>query len=324
MNILIIAPKVQSNNSGNQATAKRWQQLLIEARHQVEISDSFQAQIPDILIAIHLRKSHQSIVDFKSKFPSKPLITLGAGTDLYRDLSNQKYIDIIKKSIKLSDTILVLQNLATSLFDEEAQKKVTVIYQSTDIDSFPTKVDPHSDKKEFRVVVIGHPREIKDSLRAALASRELPSHSNIKVKLCGKPANSELLALIQQEAASNSRFHWQGELSRKQTWSTLRSSDVMVISSLGEGGANVVSEACVIGLPVLATKIDGNIGLLGEGYQGYFQPRGTKQLSSLMLRCEQNKAFLQTLREQIKSKSNLFSKQQESLTLQKVILNLTS
>jgi hypothetical protein len=37
----------------------------------------------------------------------------------------------------------------------------------------------------------------------------------------------------------------------------------MPISSLAEGGANVIGEAAVVGIPVLASRIPGNVGLLG-------------------------------------------------------------
>ena len=39
-----------------------------------------------------------------------------------------------------------------------------------------------------------------------------------------------------------------------------------------EGGAHVVIEAVRSGTPVLASRIDGNVGLLGADYRGYFAP----------------------------------------------------
>ena len=56
----------------------------------------------------------------------------------------------------------------------------------------------------------------------------------------------------------------------------------MVISSLSEGGANVISEAAVAGVPVLASRIDGNVGLLGADYPGYFPVGDTEALARLL------------------------------------------
>ncbi len=61
----------------------------------------------------------------------------------------------------------------------------------------------------------------------------------------------------------------------------------MVISSLSEGGANVISEAVVAGVPVLASRMDGNVGLLGGGYPGYFPVGDTPALARLLERLEQ-------------------------------------
>ena len=54
----------------------------------------------------------------------------------------------------------------------------------------------------------------------------------------------------------------------------------MVLSSLSEGGANVVSEAVAAGVPVLASRIDGSVGLLGRDYPGYFPVADTAALRS--------------------------------------------
>ena len=58
----------------------------------------------------------------------------------------------------------------------------------------------------------------------------------------------------------------------------------MVISSRMEGGANVVCEALRIGVPVLASRISGNVGLLGAGYPGYFPLEDERALARLITR----------------------------------------
>jgi len=71
----------------------------------------------------------------------------------------------------------------------------------------------------------------------------------------------------------------------------------MVISSVMEGGANVVSEACVAGLPVIASDIAGNTGLLGQDYPGLFPAGDTAALAALMNRVEQDPYFCAALTE---------------------------
>jgi len=42
-----------------------------------------------------------------------------------------------------------------------------------------------------------------------------------------------------------------------------------------EGGANVISEALALGVPVLSSCIGGSLGLLGADYAGYFRAGDT-------------------------------------------------
>ena len=68
---------------------------------------------------------------------------------------------------------------------------------------------------------------------------------------------------------ADSRYQWLGEIPHWQVRKKLARSHVMVISSKMEGGANVVTEAIAAGTPVIASRIAGNIGMLGLDYAGF-------------------------------------------------------
>ena len=68
----------------------------------------------------------------------------------------------------------------------------------------------------------------------------------------------------------------------------------MVLSSRSEGGANVISEAIVAGVPILASRMDGNVGLLGADYPGYFPVGDTQALARLLWRIEADAPFVAT------------------------------
>ena len=52
----------------------------------------------------------------------------------------------------------------------------------------------------------------------------------------------------------------------------------MVLSSVSEGGANVDFRGRRrAGVPVLASRMDGNVGLLGSDYPGYFPVGDTRK-----------------------------------------------
>ena len=96
----------------------------------------------------------------------------------------------------------------------------------------------------------------------------------------------------------------------------------MVISSVMEGGANVVSEAIVAGLPVLASDIDGNIGLLGEDYRGYYKVKDEKSLAALLNRAETDAAFLRGLTAQIRKLQPKFRPAREVAAWRKLLKDL--
>jgi glycosyltransferase involved in cell wall biosynthesis len=72
-----------------------------------------------------------------------------------------------------------------------------------------------------------------------------------------------------------------------------------------EGGAHVVSEAIAAGVPVIASDIAGNVGLLGEDYPGYFPVGNEQALAALLLRAETDSNFLRSLKAAVKARRSL-------------------
>ncbi|HKC30286.1 MAG TPA: glycosyltransferase, partial [Burkholderiales bacterium] len=97
----------------------------------------------------------------------------------------------------------------------------------------------------------------------------------------------QALAAMQRD----SRYRWLGGVPHGRALAWLASSHAMVISSRMEGGANVVCEALRVGVPVLASRISGNVGLLGERYPAYFALEDEKALAELIHRAATDRKF---------------------------------
>jgi glycosyltransferase involved in cell wall biosynthesis len=138
-------------------------------------------------------------------------------------------------------------------------------------------------------------RDVKDPFRTALASRLLPATSRIRVLHVGQALSHDMMQTAQAEANVNPRYHWLGELPRWRARRVLARSHILVLSSKMEGGANVISEALAIPVPVLASRISGSIGLLGQDYPGYFPVGDTQGLAQLLEKVEHNAGFYQAL-----------------------------
>jgi glycosyltransferase involved in cell wall biosynthesis len=113
------------------------------------------------------------------------------------------------------------------------------------------------------------------------------------------------------EQVRNPRYRWLGPLSQARTRRLIARSRVLVLSSRMEGGANVISEAVVDGTPVIASRIPGSVGLLGDDYSGYFPVGDTQSLRELLVRAETDAGFYARLQQQCASLTPLFRPEEE-------------
>jgi glycosyltransferase involved in cell wall biosynthesis len=85
----------------------------------------------------------------------------------------------------------------------------------------------------------------------------------------------------------------------------------------------VISEALVSGLPVIASRIIGTVGLLGPDYPGYCPASDTEALGALLWRAEQDPDFLARLRQVCAVRADLFRPERENASLDRLIRDLT-
>ncbi|MGH1569697.1 glycosyltransferase [Methylobacterium sp. P31] len=85
----------------------------------------------------------------------------------------------------------------------------------------------------------------------------------------------------------------------------------------------MISEALVSGLPVIASRIVGTVGLLGPDYPGYYPVSDTGALGALLLRAEEDPDFLGSLRRACVGRADLFRPEREKASLDRLIRDLT-
>jgi putative glycosyltransferase (TIGR04348 family) len=303
--IQLITPAPLRFNNGNKITAVRWARILRKLGHKVAIEQKYTGKSCDLLIALHARRSYESIQNFHERHPQAPLIVALTGTDLYRDIQTDHSA---QRSLELATRLVVLQKRALAELPEQFHSKTRVIYQSAE----PYKTPPSRITGNFKVCVIGHLRQEKDPLRTALAVRGLPTTSKIEVLQVGRALDHELAKQVQAEAASNPRYRWAGELPYWMTRRVLARSHLLVNTSRMEGSSNVLSEALASSVPVIASKIPGLMGTLGNGYPGYFPVGDTAELARLLLKAESDRPFYRLLQRRCARLSSLVHPQRES------------
>jgi putative glycosyltransferase (TIGR04348 family) len=314
MYIALITPYGPEQQNGNWHTAARWTAFLREAGHRVDVSTAWNGEPADLMIALHARRSAPSIHAFAAKHPDRPLIVVLTGTDLYRDIRHDADA---QQSLKLAHRLVVLQEKGVEELPPELAAKTRVIYQSApDIPRQPQSQD------HFEVLVIGHLREEKDPFRSALAAALLPEHSRIRITHLGRALSSEMKEKAKALQSKISRWLWLGEVSHEVVMDRLSRAHLMIVSSLMEGGANVICEALAAGVPVIASDISGNIGMLGQDYPGYYPVGDEHQLAQVLSRAESDENFYVRLASLCQARRELMTPKREASSVRKLTLEV--
>ncbi len=317
LNISLITPAKKQSKNGNRTTVIRWARMLREMGHHVRIDVEYGGEAADMMIALHAWRSAAAILRYKDQFPDRPLLVALAGTDVNTFLKSDPETTL--RSMQMANALICLHDLIGEALPATLRKKLHVVRQS----ALPLAGPRRPARRNFYICVIGHLRDEKDPFRTALAARQVPPASLIRVIHLGKAHNPELSSQAATEMAVNPRYHWLGEVPGWRVRRELAKTRLMVISSSQEGGANVISEAIVAGVPVIASHIAGNVGLLGCDYSGYYPVGDEVALARLLRRAETEPAFLMTLERQGRKLKPLFRPSHEKAALKRIVNSVT-
>jgi putative glycosyltransferase (TIGR04348 family) len=312
--IVIISPATAKANNGNWQTASRWARFL-GGRYQVTLLDEWNGLPCDALIALHARRSSSSVAAFAAAWPARPCVLVLTGTDLYRDIKTNTDA---QRTLRLATRLVVLQEAGLLELETQLRGKASVIYQSAEpLDP----VMPGGRGQDTEIIMIGHLRDEKDPLTFMQAAALVTSPGVRMTHIGGAldPALGEQ-ALATQQAVP--RYRWLGNLPHASTREHLRQSRLMVIASKMEGGANVIIEAVTSGVPVLASDISGNRGMLGADYAGYFPVGDSKALARMIDQTVADPALYVLLKAQCNARAPLFSPEREQAAVLQLVDNL--
>jgi putative glycosyltransferase (TIGR04348 family) len=333
LRVVIVSPALADANNGNWQTARRWQRLLSghDARIVRQWPDAatnaatrIPAHVPtrkgdadDVILALHARRSADSVQAWHTRHGQRGLGVVLTGTDLYRDIGHDLQA---QKSLELAHSLVVLQELGPQSLAPAHQAKVRVIFQSTGTRRTLAKTSRH-----LRVVMVGHLREEKDPLTLMAAARLLPPDAGVFIDHIGAALDPALGQAAQATQAQCPHYRWLGALPHAQTLQRIQRAHLLVHTSRLEGGAHVLMEAVCSGTPVLASRIDGNAGLLGENYDGLFEPGDAQALANLLQACtalQNGHHLVAHLRLQCALRAPLFEPQAERAALHRWVQDL--
>lgn len=313
--LCLVTPALASANNGNWQTASRWARMLSVDYHVI-LADRWQAgrvggKPCDAMLALHARRSSPSIQAFAQAHPRQPLIVALTGTDLYRDIAID---DDARRSLALATRLIVLQDQAPNDVPAEHRPKVDVCFQST-----PLRRSVPKTNQRLRAVAVGHLRDEKDPLTLMRAMRRLHARTDIVLDHIGAPLDSALAKEAAALAHAQRNYRWLGNVPHAATLARIQRAHVLVHPSVMEGGAHVVMEAVCSGTPVLASRMAGNVGMLGADYRGYFAVGDDAALAALLVRARDDTVWLGHLTQQATTRAAWFAPERERQTLRAIV-----
>ena len=311
--VCIVTPALADANNGNWHTARRWCEFL-RGVADAQITLAWDGAPVDALIALHARRSAESIERFRAAQPSAPLGLVMTGTDLYRDLQIDPRA---QHSLECASHIVVLQDEGLHTLPGPACAKARSIVQSA-----PRLVRHDQARTYTGFVAVGHLRDEKDPLTLVQAVRRLPADALIRVVHIGNPLDAALADEARRTMHDCPHYRWLGGLAPAAARRWIARSRALVHMSRMEGGANVVIEAVRSQVPVLASRIDGNVGLLGRDYGGYFETGDAEALAALMLRFAGDPAFAARLGAQCRVREPRFAPAEEARAVRDLLSDM--
>ncbi len=309
--VLIVSPALADANNGNWRTASRWREMLSDAA-EVDIARSWDGGSCDAMIALHARRSAESIARLRAARPEARIALILTGTDVYRDIEQSSEA---QHSLECASQLVVLQPDALDRLNAEQRGRARVIVQSAS----RMRRDGAAGTE---LVAVGHLRDEKDPLTLMAAAGRLAAGTPIRIAHIGAALDAGLEQAARRTMAECPHYQWLGPLPHEAARQRIAGAGALVHMSRMEGGAQVVIEAVRSGVPVLASRIGGNLGLLGADYEGCFDAGDDAALAALMQRFADEPAFAARLAAQCAAREPGFTPEAESASLLALLRDL--
>ena len=286
MRIALITPYYYPSMRGNSITVERIASGLRERGHHVgiysleafhdrkEIPLAIRTFSPDLVHGFHAYMTGELVLEEAAGSGVPALVTL-TGTDVNHDLFDPERREMVVDVLKEAQGVVAFhQSIEKKILTEvpELHERVRVIRQTVacngKIDAYRTQWDLDS-----RHIIFLFPAGIRRVKNLPFCvpplSRLHTRYPDLRALYAGAVVEEEegkrLLGLL----AESGWARYLGEIPHKVICSMMRIVDIMVNSSLSEGGmSNAVLEAMSQGVAVLASDIDGNRSVIVDEVDG--------------------------------------------------------
>lgn len=267
------------------------------------------------MIALHARRSAASIRAWRELRGPSPLGVVLTGTDLYRDIATDADA---QRSLQLADALVVLNARGALRLPDALRPRAHVVLQSC-----PARRTLAKPVRHLRALMVGHLRDEKDPRTFWRAVERLGGRGDLRFDHIGGALDTTLGEEATRLAQRQPQFRWLGPLPHAEVRRRIQAVHLLVHASRMEGGAHVVIEALRSGTPVIASRIDGNLGLLGDDWPATFEVGDDAALATLIEHARDEPAMLIDLKRRAAERAPLFAPEAEREALMRIVRGLT-
>ncbi len=138
--------------------------------------------------------------------------------------------------------------------------------------------------------LLGAPLLVLDALEL------IPEQIELNVTHAGAGDEPDLIERARAASEQSPRYRWVGALSHEKALELLAHSHLTLNTSRSEGASGAVVEALVLDVPILASDVAGNRGMLGETHPGLFVANDAGALAERLQRAYDGQDYREDLR----------------------------
>ena len=309
IDVLIHSPFPRQTGQGNWVTADRTESILSNSGFEVEAEGgSYDGKGAKCLVALNARRSAGVVEAFDQAHPGRQVIVVVTGSDInHAEMADKD--SATRRTMARADVLVTLHDADLEELPPELQRKAVCIFPSVKLPEGMEHQPAARDR--FEVIMAGNLRAVKNPQLAVEGARLLANDSNVFISSYGE-APADIVDAMNQASKELGHFEWCGQLNHETLLRTMARADLLLNTSTLEGGANAICEAVSMGLPVVASDIRGNVGMLGRHYPGLFPSGDARTMADMLRRCAEDVCFYGDLKRGVQQRAALFDFATES------------
>ena len=226
-----------------------------------------------------------AIAGVVGKLLRKPVVTTLRGEDVTRAKDSLLYRWLLALCLRSNRKLVAVSKaIADQLMKDYPHFQEKIAFLPNGIDSEllerSRSIEGKETDKPFKIVTVGSliPRKGIDVIINAFLY--LADRQNFHLTIIGAGQELESLEALVEHNMLSEQVEFIGSVSPEKVAEYLSVADAFILASYSEGRPNVILESFGVGLPVIASDIDGVRELVEEGKTGFrFEPGNSRELA---------------------------------------------